>query len=185
MTKIIQLETQRLILRQWINSDFAEFFKLNSDPDVMQYFPDILSKQESDQLAQRIQTLITTNGWGFWAIEVKDTRQFIGFTGLNKPQYKIPCSPCTEIGWRLSKSSWGKGYATEAAKAALSFAFESLSLSEVYAFTTVKNDRSRAVMERLQMINTNQNFHHPEVPIDSHLREHVLYKITNEQWFSQ
>ena len=182
MGKLIELETSRLKLRQWRKQDFPVFAAINADTTVMKYYPNTLSEKESNELANRIQSLISERGWGFWAVEEKNGEEFIGFVGLHIPTAELPCTPCVEIGWRLAKSLWGNGYATEAAKAALNVAFEQLSLSEVYSFTSVGNARSRSVMERIGMVNTGDNFEHPDIPPGHQLREHVLYKLTKEQW---
>ena len=178
------ITTERLILRSWKDSDYLPFFRINSDPDVMEYFPVLLSHKESDEMATEIQHRINKNGWGFWAVEEKKSKMFIGFVGLNQPTYELPFNPCVEIGWRLSRKFWGYGYATEAANSTMEYAFDILSLNEVVAFTPVSNKRSRAVMERLGMTNSCKNFNHPKVPNNSTLKEHVLYKITREQWQS-
>jgi ribosomal-protein-alanine N-acetyltransferase len=133
-------------------------------------------------MADKIKSLISKRGWGFWAVEVKNNMQFIGFVGLHEPSRELPFSPCVEIGWRLSKEFWGKGYATEAAKEALKIAFNHLTIMKIYSFTSQSNARSRAVMERLNMVNTNRDFAHPDVPVGSPLRQHVLYELTKEQW---
>ena len=135
--------TERLILRQWKERDILPFFKLNSDPEVMKFFPSLLSQKESNEMATEIQRRINKNGWGFWAVEEKKSKAFIGFVGLNKPKTELPCSPCIEIGWRLTKKFWGNGYATEAGNASLKYAFSELSLKEVVSFTTVSNKRSQ------------------------------------------
>lgn len=182
MDDIAQLETNRLILRQWQAQDYAHFAKINNDPLVMEYYPSILTELESNALAKRIEDLISTHGWGFWALELKENNQFIGFVGLNRPVYELPTNPCVEIGWRLAKNYWRNGYATEAANAALKYAFEILQLTEVVSFASVNNIKSIAVMKRLHMLNTLQNFDHPDLALVDHLREHVLYKITKTQW---
>ena len=115
----------------------------------------------------------------------KDNNEFIGFVGLHEPTYKLPVTPCVEIGWRLGRKHWGYGYATEAATAALDFVFMSLGLEQVYAFASVTNTRSRSVMERLNMTNTKQNFEHPIIPEKSLLREHCLYGIKRSQWIKR
>ncbi len=182
MVKIVTLNTERLILLQWQPNDYAPFFELNNDPAVMQYYPNILTKLESDTLATKFRDLIEKQGWGFWSVKLKEDNQFIGFVGLNKPDTVLLFSPCVEIGWRLAKNYWGKGYATEAANAALKYAFETLQLDEVVSFTSVHNIRSKSVMEKLHMVNTMQNFDHPNIPAEHKLREHALYKITKAQW---
>lgn len=178
----MKLQTKRLTLRSWKKTDYGEFAKLNSDPEVMKYFPATLSREESDSLADRISTLIDKNGYGFWAVEEHNASQFIGFVGLNIPAYELPVKPCMEVGWRLARPYWGQGYATEAANASLDFAFTELEQKNVYSFTAVPNIKSRAVMQRIGMQNTNRYFEHPEVPENHPLREHVLYKIDCEQW---
>jgi len=182
MTDIIELTTPRLKLRQWRKQDRNIFACVNADPDVMRYYPALLSTQESDALADRIESLIADQGWGFWALEELTGGRFIGFTGLHRPDESLPCAPCVEIGWRLGKDYWGHGYATEAATAALSVAFERLDCEEVYAFTAVPNLRSQAVMQRLGMQDTGRNFDHPKVPEGHLLREHVLYSLGKEYW---
>ena len=127
-------------------------------------------------MAQKIMGLIDDRGWGFWAVELKKSEDFIGFVGLHKPTYEIPCTPCVEVGWRLAKKYWGYGYASEAAKLSLDFAFNQLMLAEVFSFASVINTNSIAVMERIGMKNQYQNFDHPIVAEVSELLEHVLYK---------
>ena len=176
------LKTNRLLLRQWKQSDLEPFSELNSDPEVMEFFPKTLSRTESDKLARKIKKFITENGWGLWAVELISTHEFIGFVGLNSPKPEFPPAPCVEIGWRLARKYWGSGYATEAGQECLKFAFEKLKLEKIVSFTTLKNLNSQAVMERLGMINTHQNFMHPNIEKNSPLCEHVLYSITQQQW---
>jgi len=178
----IELDTVRLRLRQWRSSDLAPFAELNADPRVMEFFPSTLTREESDAAVSRWQSQIAERGWGFWAVEVRATGQFIGFVGLQVPLAPLPFAPCVEIGWRLAHAHWGKGYATEAARGALRAGFERLGLQEIVSFTAVNNRRSRAVMERLGMQETEATFQHPSVPEGSPLREHCLYRLTREQW---
>jgi len=182
--EIAELKTGRLLLRQWRNEDLPGFAKLNSDPEVMEYYPQLLNRQQSDAGARKFKSLISKNGWGFWALESIHDQTFIGLVGLNEPTYKLPFGPCVEIGWRLARQSWGNGYATEAAIACLDYAFDQLKLTEVYSFASVPNMRSRAVMERLHMENVWRNFDHPMTPPNSPLREHVAYKIDRQRWWS-
>jgi RimJ/RimL family protein N-acetyltransferase len=182
LAEIMELKTERLLLRQWRKEDMPEFAELNADPEVMEFYPELLSPQESNAGVEKFKSLISKNGWGFWAVESTPGRSFIGLVGLHRPTYKLPFGPCIEIGWRLARAYWGKGYATEAAGACLNFAFDELDLSEVYAFTSVPNMKSRAVMERLEMVNIEANFDHPMMPHNSPLREHVVYKIKKQQW---
>ncbi|MES9968432.1 MAG: GNAT family N-acetyltransferase [Candidatus Thiodiazotropha sp.] len=176
------VEADRLILRQWCDEDYAPFAGINADPRVMEFFPQILSRDESDDLANRCRELIAERGWGFWAVELKGCCDFIGILGLNAPQDRLPCSPCIEIGWRFAYKHWGRGYATEAGNATLEFAFKTLMLDEVVAFTALKNQRSRAVMQRLGMSNTNRDFDHPALVPNHPLSKHALYSITRRGW---
>ena len=182
LPEITELKTERLLLRQWRSEDMPGFAELNADPEVMEFYPQLLSPQTSNAGAEKFKSLISKNGWGFWAVESIPERSFIGLVGLHRPTYDLPFGPCVEIGWRLARAYWGKGYATEAARVCLEFAFDQLNLSEVYAFTSVPNMKSRAVMERLDMVNMLANFDHPMMPHDSPLREHVVYRIDKQQW---
>ena len=183
------IETERLYLRQWQASDFAIFAEMNADPEVMKYFPKLLSATMSDVIANKCQQLIKDNGWGFWAVSLKDCSEqihaFIGFVGLNQTHADLHFAPCVEIAWRLRKEFWGQGYATEAARASLTFAFTELVLDEVVAFTAVINQRSQLIMERIGMTDTQDNFYHPALDANHPLAEHVLYKITRQQWSSR
>ena len=183
------IETERLYLRQWQASDFAVFAEINADPEVMKYFPKLLTPKVSDIIASKCQQLIANQGWGLWAVSLKDRSKengaFIGFVGLNDTHADMSFAPAVEIAWRLHKDYWGQGYATEAARAALNFAFTELSLDEVVSFTAVINKRSQLVMERLGMMNTRSNFYHPALDPNHRLAEHVLYNMTRQQWNNQ
>lgn len=182
MSHLIEFETERLRLRQWRLSDREPFAALNADLNVMAFFPSMLDKVASDAMADRCESLMTERGWGFWAVETKEDSQFIGFTGLHVPIAELPFSPCVEVGWRLAFQYWARGYATEAARGALGAAFDLLNLREVVSFTTVKNVRSRAVMEKLGMREEAVTFEHPSVSLESGFRTHCLYRLTREQW---
>lgn len=185
MNNIIEIDTERLKLRQWRQEDWPLFANLNADLEVMQFYPNVLSTEQSNTMAQKMEALIRERGWGFWAVEKCDDRQFIGFVGLHIPNYDLPVTPCVEIGWRLAKKYWGRGYATEAARASLDVAFEKLNLTEVYSFASVGNKKSQAVMQRIGMTNTMNNFEHPMMPEGHPLREHVLYKIDRQTWLKK
>ena len=180
------IETERLYLRQWQASDFAIFAAMNADPEVMKYFPKLLSAKVSDIIGNKCQQLIEDNGWGFWALSLKEGSNkndaFIGFVGLNQTHADMSFAPCVEIAWRLRKEFWGQGYATEAARASLDFAFSELALDEVVAFTAVINKRSQLLMKHIRMTDTQNNFYHPALESNHLLAEHVLYKITRQQW---
>jgi RimJ/RimL family protein N-acetyltransferase len=185
MTEIIELETDRLRLRQWKPADRELFAKLNADLQVMEFFPNVLSQEESDAMADRIQALIEQQGWDLWAVEIKNTQQFIGYVGLHVPTYELPFNPCVEVGWRLAHEHWGQGYAPEAALEALKFGFESLNLSEIVSFTALNNHRSQRVMEKIGMQRSPETFQHPGVPIGGKLREHCLYRLSRSNWLQQ
>lgn len=178
MTELIEFETERLRLRQWHDSDREPFAALNADPKVMAFFPALLTRAESDAMADRCQALIAERGWGFWAVETKATREFIGFVGLHAVAPELPFAPGVEIGWRLAVKHWGKGFATEAAGGALRVGFEQLGLPEIVSFTAVGNMRSRAVMERLGMLEAKETFEHPKIPVGHVLRTHCLYRLS-------
>ncbi|GIH99131.1 GNAT family N-acetyltransferase [Planobispora takensis] len=177
------LRTPRLLLRPWLSSDLGPFAALNADPQVMEHFPAVLGREESDAFATASNEAISRQGWGRWALEVIATGEFIGFTGLHRPTFEAPFMPATEIAWRLSRRSWGQGYATEAARAALGFAFGRLGLDEVVSFTATVNLRSSAVMRRLGMIHDPAgDFDHPVLPAGHRLRRHVLYRLSATGW---
>jgi RimJ/RimL family protein N-acetyltransferase len=182
MADILECETPRLRLRQWHRSDREPFAAMNADGRVMQYFPVPLTREASDAMIERCQRLIEQRGWGLWAVERKDDRAFIGFVGLHIPVPELPCSPCVEVGWRLAFVHWGKGFATEAAAEALRVGFETLSLTEIVSFTSLRNLPSIAVMQRLGMVRDARTFEHPSVPVGSDLREHCLYRLSSHQW---
>ena len=176
MADPIEFETERLLLRQWTPADREPFAALNADARVMEFFPALLTRAESNAIADRCESLIQERGWGFWAAELKASREFIGFVGLHTPAAELPFSPCVEIGWRLSCSHWGQGFASEAARVALRVGFTTLGLNEIVSFTAMKNVRSRAVMERLHMCESG-TFEHPQVPEGHSLRLHCLYRL--------
>lgn len=176
------LETPRLLLRQWQESDKEPFARLTADTEVMRYFPAILSREDSDASVARFSKGIAEHGYGFWAVEVKSTGDFIGFVGIKMLDLDIPESPFMEIGWRLDKQCWGKGYAPEAARASLDYAFNEVQQNAVFAITTLTNAPSRRVMEKIGMTNTQLDFNHPLVESGHSLERHCLYKITQDAW---
>jgi RimJ/RimL family protein N-acetyltransferase len=174
---VTELKTARLLLRPWRGADLDVFAELNADPEVMRYFPAALTRRESDEFAARARAHIAAHGWGLWAVEVVESGSFIGFVGLAEPRFAAHFTPAVEVGWRLHRAHWGAGYATEAARAAVAFAFDHLNLAEVVSFTSAINNRSRRVMERLGMTrDPSDDFDHPLVD-DPVLRPHVLYRL--------
>jgi RimJ/RimL family protein N-acetyltransferase len=172
------LRTERLLLRRWRPEDRGPFAALNADPVTMEYFPAPLSTEESDAAADRIAEGFERNGWGLWAVEVPGLAAFAGFCGLAVPAFQARFTPCVEVGWRLDRSMWGRGFAPEAATACLRFAHEELGLAEVVSFTAAQNHRSRRVMEKIGMTHDpGEDFDHPSLPPGHALERHVLYRV--------
>jgi len=177
------LETTRLRLRGWQDGDLEPFASLNADSRVMEYFPSVLDRAQSDLLAARIRKGLSDLLFGLWAVEVPGTADFIGFAGLSVAAFEAHFTPRIEIGWRLAFDYWGRGYASEAASAALSYAFGSLGLQEVASSTVPANQRSIAVMERIGMTRSPaDDFLHPALPDGHPLRPHVLYRLKRSAW---
>lgn len=178
-----ELRTERLLLRGWRPADREPFAALNADPDVAEFLAGPLDREQSDALVDRIEQGFVDRGFGFWAVEVAATGAFVGFTGLSVPSFDAHFTPAVEIGWRLARTAWGYGYATEAARAALRHGFDECGLDEVVSFTTVANARSRAVMQRLGMTrDAADDFDHPRLAADHPLRRHVLYRLPAARW---
>ena len=172
------LETERLLMRSWREDDLAPFAALNADPVVMEHFPSTLTRQESDALVVRITAQLDDLGYGLWALEVRDSGEFVGFTGLALQTFPAHFTPAVEVGWRLKQSAWGHGYATEAALAALDYGFAVAELDEIVSMTAVTNVRSRRVMQRIGMTHDPaDDFEHPNVPDGHRVKPHVLYRI--------
>jgi RimJ/RimL family protein N-acetyltransferase len=170
------LSTDRLILRSWRASDIEPWAQMNADPEVRQYLGHVLTREQSAASAAHFQAQLDERGFGFWAVEVRGTGEFIGFTGLDQVDEGLPFTGI-EIGWRLARTAWGNGYATEAALASLAFGFQALALPEILAVTTVGNLRSQAVMGRIGMTrDPADDFDDPAEP-DGPLRRNVLYRI--------
>lgn len=175
-----EILTPRLSLRRWYFKDLESFAELNADAKVMEYFPKLLNREESDAQAGRIQQHFNEHGFGLWAVEIPGRSEFAGLLGLNIPRFTARFTPCVEIGWRMSPENWGQGFATEGALAVLKYAFESLGLPEIVAMTAQCNRRSRRVMERIAMrYNPDDDFDHPLIEPDHWLARHVLYRIEN------
>ncbi|HEX3998383.1 MAG TPA: GNAT family N-acetyltransferase [Pirellulales bacterium] len=172
------IATSRLLLRPWRDSDLPAFAVLNADPRVMEFFPKLLDRSESDRAAAAIRESGASRGFGLWAVEIPNAAPFIGFVGLSMPRFESHFTPCVEIGWRLAFEHWNHGFATEAAQAAVRFAFEQLELDELVSFTVPANRRSRRVMERLGMSHDPaDDFDHPALPPGHPICRHVLYRL--------
>jgi RimJ/RimL family protein N-acetyltransferase len=175
------IETPRLLLREWRDEDLAPFSLFNADERVCEFLGKTFTPEESRDIVERNRAHFREHGFGMWAVEVKHGPAFIGYTGLRIPSFQAHFTPCVEIGWRFSYAHWGKGYATEAAKAVLNHAFTRLGIAEIVSFTVPKNGRSRAVMEKIGMTrDRNGDFEHPMLPPDHHLSRHVLYRISRD-----
>jgi len=172
------MRTGRLAMRQWQPADREPFAALNADPEVMRHFPARLSRAESDAFADRLAEALNRNGYGLWALEVTETGEFIGFAGLQAVSFEAHFTPAVEVGWRLARAAWGHGYAMEAARAAVRYAFTELDLTELVSFTTAANVRSQAVMRRIGLTHDPaDDFDHPRLPPDHPMRRHVLYRL--------
>lgn len=172
------LAAERLLLRDWRTADLEPFAAMNADPEVMTYFPAPLDAAATDTLLERIAGHWAEHGFGLWAVEHRDDGRFLGFTGLTRPSFEAHFTPAVEVGWRFVRAAWGAGYATEAARAALEFGFETLGLEEIVSFTVPANERSWRVMERIGMTrDPADDFDHPRLPEGHPLRRHVLYRL--------
>jgi RimJ/RimL family protein N-acetyltransferase len=181
-----ELRTDRLCLRRWLLDDRVPFARLNSDPRVVEFLRGILSGEESDALADRIEAHFQRHGFGLWAVEIPGITQFAGFIGLSIPRFEARFTPCIEIGWRLGAEHWNRGYATEGARAALAFGFNSIQVEEIVSFTVPGNVRSRRVMEKIGMTHSaSDDFEHPLLPEGHPLRRHVLYKLGRAEFAQQ
>ncbi|MBG9794919.1 GNAT family acetyltransferase [Paenibacillus dendritiformis] len=177
---MIYLETARLLLRDWAEADLVPFRQLNADKEVMRYFPKTLFPEETNLFYQSIVAEFTERGYGLYAVEVKENKEFIGLIGFHRATFEAEFTPCIEIGWRLKKEAWGKGYATEGAAACLQYGFHELGFRDVYSFTAKINKSSQNVMKKIGM-SFIQSFNHPKVEAGSPLKEHVLFHIKASQ----
>ncbi len=172
------LRSDRLLLRRWRDADREPFARMNADPAVMEHFPALLSRAESDAMVDKVEARFDDRGYSLWAAELCATGEFIGFVGLSVPAFHAHFTPCIEIGWRLAPAHWGKGLATEGARAVARHAFEAIGLHEIVSFTVPANVRSRGVMEKLGMTHDERDdFDHPNLPPGHPLRRHVLYRL--------
>jgi RimJ/RimL family protein N-acetyltransferase len=182
-----EIATERLLLRGWRESDRAPFAALNADPEVARYLGGgARDRAASDALVDQIVGQWRAHGFGLWAVERAGDGAFLGFTGLSRPTFEAHFTPAVEVGWRFAREAWGRGYATEAAIAAVEFGFAVLGLEEIVSFTVPANLRSRRVMERLGMTrDPADDFEHPRLPAGHPLRGHVLYRLRRLDWERQ
>jgi RimJ/RimL family protein N-acetyltransferase len=175
--------TERLLLREWQRTDREPFARLNADARVAEHLGAPLNRHQSDELVDSLIARWATDGYGVWAVERREDGAFLGFTGLSAPSFEAHFTPAVEVEWRLAPEAWGRGYATESARAALRFAFETRGLDEIVSLTVAANARSRAVMERLGMTrDPREDFDHPGLPAGHPLRRHMLYRLNSRTW---
>jgi ribosomal-protein-alanine N-acetyltransferase len=178
-----KIGTERLILRKWRESDREPFARMNCDPMVMEHFPVLLSRDDSNAMVDRAEAHLEQYGFGPWAAELRETHEFIGYVGLVIPQFEASFTPCVEIGWRLAREHWGKGLATEGARALVRHGFEVQRLLELVSFTVPANLRSIRVMEKQGMTHDpREDFDHPFIPVGHPLQRHVLYRLKRDRW---
>jgi RimJ/RimL family protein N-acetyltransferase len=178
----MELTTARLRLRQWRDEDIEPFLEMSNDPDVMAHFPSLYTREAAEQVIAKQQVFIAEKGYGFWALEAQGA--FVGFCGIKDVLFETPWTPAVEVGWRLARHAWGKGYAIEAARAAVTHGFTQLGLDEIVAFLLPMNQRSAAVCERLGMVrDPSRDFEHPLIPEGAisvggfPQRHHIVYAV--------
>ncbi|HEV2480617.1 MAG TPA: GNAT family N-acetyltransferase [Puia sp.] len=171
------LTTPRLGLRRWQPADLGPFAQLNADAAVREFFPTVMTRAQTAESITRLETHFDQYGYGFYALDVLDTREFIGFTGLQRlDSFEAWFVPCVEIGWRLRREAWGRGYAPEAAQICLEYAWNELKLDKLYAYTAEHNAKSRRVMQKIGMTMAG-HFDHPKIAAGHPLQRHVVYEI--------
>ncbi len=177
-----EIRTERLLLREWRDEDAEPLAKMSADAAVMEHLGGPMSRAESDAAMMRCRARRAA-GMGPWALEAPGVASFVGFVGLMHTSFEAPFTPCVEVLWRLAREHWGKGYASEAARASLREGFEVHELDAIVSFTVLANVRSQRVMERIGMTRSHRDdFDHPMVPVGSPLRPHILYRITRDEW---
>jgi RimJ/RimL family protein N-acetyltransferase len=174
----MELIGPRVVLRSWHANDREPFAAMNADPEVMEFFPQIFTPEQSFAAFERLKKGIEDRGWGLWVVDING--EFAGFTGLAESNFQAPLASCVEIGWRFHTRFWGRGYALESARLALRFGFENLRLHEIVSFTARINKRSQRLMERLGMTaSPKDDFEHPKISPGHPVRDHVFYRISN------
>ncbi len=174
-------KSERLGFRTWNDHDLPAFVEINSDKEVMEHFPKLLTKEETAEFIERLKKHYVTNRYCYFATEVLHTGEFIGFIGLAYQEYKTEFTPAVDIGWRLKKSAWGKGFATEGAKRCLEFAFNELGLDNVISTCTEKNSKSESVMKKIGMKKVGE-FNHPKLKDYPDFEKCLCYEI-NHSYF--
>jgi RimJ/RimL family protein N-acetyltransferase len=172
-----EIRTPRLLMRRWQHRDRAPFADINADLEVMRYFPSLLTREKSDALIDRIEEHFAEHGYGLWALEVEG--RLLGFTGLSWATWEAEFTPAVEVGWRLARFAWGRGYASEAATAALLRGFQDV--DSIVSFTAMSNEPSKRVMQRIGLRHV-YDFDHPQLPDQHPLQRHVLYRADRGTW---
>lgn len=181
----IEFVTERLSLKVWQDRHRAPFAAMSADPAVMRHFPAPLTRGQSDELIDRWLGEFASRGWSYWAVERIESAELIGCIGLSVPRWQFPFGPCVELGWRLRRSAWGSGYATEGAIACLGVGFERIGLDEIVAYASVDNQRSLNVMARAGMRRCEHGFDHPGLPEGHPLRPHRRYALRRADWLER
>lgn len=169
-------KSERLGFRNWTNIDLDEFLKLNSDEKVMEHFPNTLSKNEVKTFIEDLRSHFEKNGFTYYATEILETNEFIGMIGLARQEYQTVFTPAIDLGWRLKRTAWGNGYATEGAKRCLAYAFQELGLPKIVSVCTIKNQSSENVMKKIGMTKMGE-FNHPEMINYPSYERHYCYGI--------
>jgi RimJ/RimL family protein N-acetyltransferase len=174
-----ELRTERLLLRRWLPEDLEPYAALNADPAVREHFQNTLTRAECEAEIASFEDRFDQRGYGLWAVEVPGVAPCIGFVGLDLATFDAPFTPAVEVGWRLAREHWGNGYASEGARAALRFGFDTIGLDEILSFTSPRNVRSWSVMESIGMTrDPADDFEHPRVEVGHPLRPHVVYRVS-------
>ncbi len=180
------IKTERLILRPWRDEDLPLIAAINGDPVAMRHFLAPMTREESDAFVERNRARQSEDGFCMWAVEAPGVAPVIGVLGLARTNFEAHFTPCVEVGWRLAPAFWGKGYASEGARAALKFGFEEISLDEIVSLTVLANEPSWRVMERIGMTrDLGGDFDHPRLPEGHRLRRHILYRLKRADWESR
>ena len=183
MNRKVEIETKRLLLRRWQDTDIDAFISMNADTTVMRFFPATQNVEETRAFYDSIQQEFSEYGYGLYAVEEKDSGYFIGYIGFHWSRFDMDFCPCIEIGWRLGKQYWNKGYATEGAAACLKHGFDNLCFDEVVSFTSTENVPSQRVMQKIGM-QFERCFEHPKVAEGHPLRPHVFYRINKNDYIT-
>jgi RimJ/RimL family protein N-acetyltransferase len=181
------ITTERLTLRPWKSGDLLPFAEMNADPKVREFFPGLLTEEQSSASVRMLEAAYARDAFTMFAAELRSSREFAGFIGMLKMDFAIPgvAQPAVEIGWRLRREVWGQGLATEGAREVVRYAFEKVKLKEIVAITAPANIRSRRVMEKIGMeYRKDLDFDHPKIAEGHPLRRHVVYVLTDEKWRS-